>query len=101
MWLCIYRSNHFLFHARSTREWTPAPCSTCAAGVDSSLSAGNALITMYARCGVAEAANALFLTMPCVDSMSWSAMIAALGQHGHGVQAFRTFQADAEGMHIT
>ncbi|KAK6160881.1 hypothetical protein DH2020_004262 [Rehmannia glutinosa] len=56
-------------------------------GFDSSLSAGNALITMYARCGVLDAAQSLFLTMPCLDSVSWNAMIAALGQHGHGAQA--------------
>ncbi|XP_022723110.1 pentatricopeptide repeat-containing protein At1g25360 isoform X1 [Durio zibethinus] len=61
-------------------------------GFDSSLSAGNALITMYARCGVMEAANTLFLTMPCVDSVSWNAMIAALGQHGHGIQALELFK---------
>ena len=61
-------------------------------GFDSNLSAGNALITMYARCGVMEAANALFLTKPCVDSVSWNAIIAALGQHGHGVQALELFE---------
>lgn len=61
-------------------------------GFDSSLSAANALITMYARCGVVEAANELFLMMPCVDSVSWNAMIAALGQHGHGVQALELFE---------
>ncbi|KAK8517958.1 hypothetical protein V6N12_016792 [Hibiscus sabdariffa] len=61
-------------------------------GLDSSLSAGNALITMYARCGVVEAANVLFLTMPCVDSVSWNAMIAALGQHGYGIQALELFE---------
>ncbi|XP_017974316.1 PREDICTED: pentatricopeptide repeat-containing protein At1g25360 isoform X2 [Theobroma cacao] len=61
-------------------------------GFDSSLSAGNALITMYARCGAVEAASVLFHTMPCVDSVSWNAMIAALGQHGHGVQALELFE---------
>lgn len=61
-------------------------------GFDSSLSAGNALITMYARCGVVEAAHSLFLTMPYVDSVSWNAMIAALGQHGHGAQALKLFE---------
>ncbi|KAK8506068.1 hypothetical protein V6N13_002721 [Hibiscus sabdariffa] len=61
-------------------------------GLDSSASAGNALITMYARCGVVEAANVLFLTMPCVDSVSWNAMIAALGQHGRGIQALELFE---------
>lgn len=61
-------------------------------GFDSSLSAGNALITMYARCGVVEAAHTLFYTMPCVDSVSWNAMIAALGQHGHAAQAIKLYQ---------
>ncbi|KAH7848800.1 hypothetical protein Vadar_008203 [Vaccinium darrowii] len=61
-------------------------------GFDSSLSAGNALTTMYARCGVVEAAHCLFLTMPFVDSVSWNAMIAALGQHGHGAQALKLFE---------
>ncbi|KAJ8753390.1 hypothetical protein K2173_019789 [Erythroxylum novogranatense] len=61
-------------------------------GFESSLSAGNALITMYARCGVVDDAHSLFLKMPCVDSVSWNAMIAALGQHGHGAQAIEFFQ---------
>ncbi|XP_052201591.1 pentatricopeptide repeat-containing protein At1g25360 [Diospyros lotus] len=61
-------------------------------GFDSSLSAGNALITMYARCGVIEAARSVFLTMPYVDSVSWNAMIAALGQHGYGAQALELFE---------
>ncbi|KAI3465495.1 hypothetical protein Pfo_022158 [Paulownia fortunei] len=61
-------------------------------GFDSSLSAGNALITMYARCGVLDAAHNVFLTMPCLDSVSWNAMIAALGQHGHGAQALELFR---------
>lgn len=61
-------------------------------GFDSSLSAGNALITMYARCGIVEAAHCLFMTMPFVDSVSWNAMIAALGQHGHGAQALDLFE---------
>ncbi|KAF5208202.1 Pentatricopeptide repeat [Thalictrum thalictroides] len=59
-------------------------------GLDSSLSAGNALVTMYAKCGVVEAAHHMFLTMPYVDS-SWNAMIAALGQHGHGAEALELF----------
>ncbi|XP_043693390.1 pentatricopeptide repeat-containing protein At1g25360 [Telopea speciosissima] len=61
-------------------------------GFDSSLSAGNALITMYARCGVVEAAHQAFLTMPSVDCVSWNAMIAALGQHGHGAMALELFK---------
>lgn len=61
-------------------------------GHNSSLSAGNALITMYARCGVVESAYSIFLTMPFVDSVSWNAMIAAFAQHGHGVQAIQLYE---------
>lgn len=61
-------------------------------GHNSSLSVGNALITMYARCGLVESANFVFLTMPYVDSVSWNAMIAALAQHGHGVQAIQLYE---------
>ncbi|KAK9165268.1 hypothetical protein Scep_000459 [Stephania cephalantha] len=60
-------------------------------GFESSLSSGNALVTMYARCGVVEAAHLMFLTMPYVDCVSWNAMIAALGQHGDGAQALVWF----------
>ncbi|XP_031404654.1 pentatricopeptide repeat-containing protein At1g25360 [Punica granatum] len=61
-------------------------------GHDSSLSVGNALITMYARCGTVEDSYNVFLTMPCLDSVSWNAMIAALGQHGKGARAVDLFQ---------
>ncbi|KVF06906.1 Pentatricopeptide repeat-containing protein, partial [Cynara cardunculus var. scolymus] len=61
-------------------------------GFESSLSASNSLITMYARCGVLLDSQTVFSTMPCLDSVSWNAMIAALGQHGHGVQAVELFE---------
>ncbi|CDY24406.1 BnaCnng04730D [Brassica napus] len=61
-------------------------------GFDSSLSAANALITMYAKCGVVEEARRVFITMPCQDSVSWNALIAALGQHGHGAEAVGVYE---------
>ncbi|GAB4833818.1 hypothetical protein Ancab_032066 [Ancistrocladus abbreviatus] len=61
-------------------------------GYESSLSAGNALITMYGKCGDVQDAHCVFLTMPFVDSVSWNAMIAALGQHGYGYQALELFE---------
>ncbi|CAN8252099.1 unnamed protein product [Cochlearia groenlandica] len=61
-------------------------------GFDSSLSAGNSLITMYAKCGVVEEARQMFRTMRCLDSVSWNALIAALGQHGHGVEAVDVYE---------
>lgn len=61
-------------------------------GYEASLSAANALITMYARCGVVEAANCVFYTMPFLDPVSWNAMIAALGQHGRGTEALELYE---------
>ncbi|GJZ31487.1 pentatricopeptide repeat-containing protein [Tanacetum coccineum] len=61
-------------------------------GFESSLSASNSLITMYARCGVLKDSQSVFLTMPCLDSVSWNAMIAALGQHGHGGEAVELYE---------
>lgn len=61
-------------------------------GHDSSLSVGNALITMYSRCGTVEDSYSVFLTMPYIDSVSWNAMIAALGQHGQGSRAVNLFE---------
>ncbi|XP_074263638.1 pentatricopeptide repeat-containing protein At1g25360 [Silene latifolia] len=61
-------------------------------GYESSISMGNALITMYGRCGNVEDAHLIFSTMPSVDSISWNAMIAAFGHHGHGVQALELFE---------
>ncbi|KAL8225631.1 hypothetical protein R6Q57_018188 [Mikania cordata] len=61
-------------------------------GFESSLSASNSLITMYARCGVLQDSQSVFLTMKSVDSVSWNSMIAALGQHGHGGQAVDVFE---------
>ncbi|XP_010549219.1 PREDICTED: pentatricopeptide repeat-containing protein At1g25360 [Tarenaya hassleriana] len=61
-------------------------------GFDSSLSAVNALITMYARCGCVEESRRVFLTMSYLDPVSWNALIAALGQHGHGVEAVEVYE---------
>ena len=36
-------------------------------GHDTSLSARNAIITMYVRCGIVEATNCVFLTMAYLD----------------------------------
>jgi len=36
-------------------------------GHDTSLSVGNAIITLYVRCGIVEATNCVFLTMPYLD----------------------------------
>ncbi|KAG0488951.1 hypothetical protein HPP92_007762 [Vanilla planifolia] len=61
-------------------------------GYESSNSAGNALMTMYAKCGAIEEAHLVFLEMSNVDSVSWNSIIAAFGHHGHGDDAIALFE---------
>jgi pentatricopeptide repeat protein len=60
-------------------------------GYESSNSAGNALLTMYAKCGAVGDAHQVFVTKPNLDSVSWNAMISAFGQHGYGLAAIKLF----------
>ncbi|KAL4202275.1 hypothetical protein AMTRI_Chr02g220200 [Amborella trichopoda] len=73
----------YLCIARDLTSWCATSCPTDTLGLDSSVSEGNALVTMYARCGSVEAAERAFRVMPTPDAVSWNAMIAALGQHGY------------------
>ncbi|XP_017700638.2 pentatricopeptide repeat-containing protein At3g16610-like [Phoenix dactylifera] len=52
---------------------------------------GNALLTMYARCGSISNAEKVFKNLPGRDIVSWNAMIAAYGIHGCGEDAVHTF----------
>eukprot|EP01018_Ginkgo_biloba_P037425 Gb_17095 [translate_table: standard] len=66
---------------------------------------GSALIDMYAKCGSIENARNVFDNMSKRDVVSWSAMIAGYGVHGHGEDAIALFsQMQQTGMkpdHIT
>ena len=44
---------------------------------------GNALIDMYAKCGVVLKAQEVFDKLPIRDTVSWNALIAGYVQHGH------------------
>ncbi|CAN6483610.1 unnamed protein product [Victoria cruziana] len=69
-------------------------------GFDLDVFSGNALVNMYAKCGCVEDANLAFLEIPQRGIVSWSAMIAGLAQHGHGVKALELFdQMLREGIH--
>ncbi|KAK7273595.1 hypothetical protein RIF29_14651 [Crotalaria pallida] len=50
-------------------------------GMDSSTSVGNAIITMYAKCGNTEKASLAFRLMRLRDTISWTAMITAFSQN--------------------
>eukprot|EP00250_Pteridium_aquilinum_P003650 c13960_g1_i1 orf=674-3286(-) len=50
---------------------------------------GTALINFYGKCAALEEAEAVFLKMRERSVVSWNALIAANGEHGHGKEAFR------------
>ncbi|KAG0456786.1 hypothetical protein HPP92_024574 [Vanilla planifolia] len=58
-------------------------------GLDQSL--GNALLTMYAKCGSLKDAKTIFRNLTNRDVISWNAMIAAYGIHGSGNDALDVF----------
>ncbi|XP_024534805.1 pentatricopeptide repeat-containing protein At3g09040, mitochondrial-like [Selaginella moellendorffii] len=45
---------------------------------------GNALITMYGRCGSADESRRVFESMDCPNAVAWSSIIAALAEQGNG-----------------
>eukprot|EP01018_Ginkgo_biloba_P036294 Gb_10035 [translate_table: standard] len=69
------------------------------------VSAGNALIDMYAKCGSIEDGRKVFENMYQRDVVSWNAMIVGYGTHGHGEAALMLFhqmqQAGMKPDHIT
>eukprot|EP01018_Ginkgo_biloba_P013099 Gb_10133 [translate_table: standard] len=67
-------------------------------GFELNMSVGNALVTMYSKCGSREDARRVFNVMPKRDEVSWSAMIAGYAQDGHGEDALKLFcQMQMEG----
>ncbi|KAG6402684.1 hypothetical protein SASPL_134886 [Salvia splendens] len=62
-------------------------------GEMSSVSVGNALISMYARAGnITSARKAFRLIQQRRDPVSWTSMITGLAQHGHGEEALELFE---------
>lgn len=57
---------------------------------------GNALITMYAKCGALNLSINVFNAMTERDTVSYNAMISAYAQHGLGKEAVRCFDAMQE-----
>eukprot|EP01018_Ginkgo_biloba_P026225 Gb_06173 [translate_table: standard] len=74
-------------------------------GFESDLFVGNSLIDMYAKCGCIDVARCVFDKMSQKNVVSWTAMIAGYGLHGHGVDALTLFEqmkeAGVKADHIT
>lgn len=54
---------------------------------------GNALMTMYAKCGCLDMSVRVFNAMVKRDTISWNALISAYAQHGQGKEAVCCFEA--------
>uniref|UniRef100_A0A6N2MBA2 Pentacotripeptide-repeat region of PRORP domain-containing protein n=1 Tax=Salix viminalis TaxID=40686 RepID=A0A6N2MBA2_SALVM len=52
----------------------------------------NALVDMYAKCGVIHEAAKVFNEMPERNLVSWNSMITAYASHGHAKQALNVFE---------
>ncbi|KAJ7546312.1 hypothetical protein O6H91_08G035300 [Diphasiastrum complanatum] len=61
-------------------------------GFESDVVLGTALINMYNKCGSVEEARRVFDKMPKRDVVSWTSMIAAYADAGHGKEALDHFR---------
>ncbi|XP_061362795.1 pentatricopeptide repeat-containing protein At3g49740 [Gastrolobium bilobum] len=61
-------------------------------GFSSEISLGNALVTMYAKCGSLDRSLKVFNAMVERDTISWNALISAYAQHGEGEEAVYCFE---------
>jgi len=52
---------------------------------------GNALIDMYAKCGVMGMALKVFNELECKDLVSWCTIIGGMAMHGQVQPAFQLF----------
>lgn len=66
-------------------------------GFETDTAVATAIFNMYAKCGSIQEARQMFEKMPEQNEVSWSAMIAAYAQHGHGKEALLLFNKMLQG----
>ncbi|KAJ4950151.1 hypothetical protein NE237_026983 [Protea cynaroides] len=66
------------------------------AGFESNQCIGNALISMYSRCGNIEAASKVFNEMEEQNVISWTSMITGFAKHGYAREALKTYNEMVE-----
>ncbi|XP_024533675.1 pentatricopeptide repeat-containing protein At4g02750-like [Selaginella moellendorffii] len=64
-------------------------------GIESDHVVGTSLVAMYGRCGNLGRARELFDAMPYKNILTWTSMVGAYAQHGHGRDALGLFHAMA------
>ncbi|CAA6668297.1 unnamed protein product [Spirodela intermedia] len=60
-------------------------------GCDLNLCVGNALISMYSKCGCVDAAKSAFDAMAARDTASWNSLIHGYAHAGRGTEALQVF----------
>ncbi|KAG0473296.1 hypothetical protein HPP92_015153 [Vanilla planifolia] len=66
------------------------------AGFHENIHVTTCLIDVYAKIGSLDTARRLFDQLPCKDFVSWSAIIAGYGSHGHAEEAIWLFDKMVE-----
>eukprot|EP01018_Ginkgo_biloba_P019053 Gb_20266 [translate_table: standard] len=61
-------------------------------GLESDVSVGSSLVDMYAKCGIMEDAHKVFVSMPRIDVVLWTAAISGYVQNGCGQEALKLFR---------
>jgi pentatricopeptide repeat protein len=79
-------------HAQSYHFGLQLHCVVLKTGSDSEAVISNSLISMYAKCSVAEEARQVFDTMPNRDTISWNSMINCYLQNGYCGKALKMFK---------
>ncbi|KAG7954874.1 hypothetical protein I3843_11G042900 [Carya illinoinensis] len=60
-------------------------------GLDSDVSVGSSLVTMYSKCGSIEECRKAFDQIEKPDLIGWTAMIVSYAQHGKGTEALSLY----------
>ncbi|KAK9116741.1 hypothetical protein Sjap_015688 [Stephania japonica] len=61
-------------------------------GLDSDVSVGSSLVTMYSRCGNIEKSHKVFDQIKDPDLIAWTSMIVGYAQHGKGTEALKLYE---------
>ena len=67
-------------------------CRVIKRGFETDTGVGNALITIYGKCGSLSEAEKCFNNMACPDMISWNALSTCYSQNGRGNEVFRFYE---------